>query len=128
MLHRTREGKVFLLAELENGHLMNIINQKLESFELAKAILNDTRKKSRFDEALYGEVMNEESASDFVADFDGKVSPYIVEALIRGLDANSQITKYRELIGRSSKIKISYAQKQKLIAEAHGEEDFYEQE
>jgi len=125
MIHKTREGKVFLLAELEDLHLHNILNVKLDTLETAKAVLGEVAKRNKFVEALYGEVMNEDNARDFVAGFDRSIAPYLAEALIRGLDVSVHVSRYQDLIGRKSKIKISYAQRQKLLDQTptYGEEE-----
>ena len=115
MIHRTREGKELLLAELEDTYLTNIINLKLDTLEIAKRVLRETTKRHKFDEALYGELMSEEKARNFVAGLDRNVAPYLVEALIRGLEISTYVKRYQDLIERYSKIKISLAQRRNLI-------------
>jgi len=60
-----------------------------------------------------------------VAGFDRSIAPYLAEALIRGLDVSVHVSRYQDLIGRKSKIKISYAQRQKLLDQTptYGEEE-----
>ena len=117
MIHKTPGGKVLLLAELDNGHLHNIISLKLDNLEAAKQVLGETVRRNKFDEALYGELMSEDNARDFVAGFDLSIAPYLAEALIREMDLSMLTRRYQELLGRKSKIKISLAQCRRLISQ-----------
>jgi len=117
MIHKTPGGKVLLLAELDNGHLHNIISLKLDNLEAAKQVLGETVRRNKFDEALYGELMSEDNARDFVAGFDLSIAPYLAEALIREMDLSMLTRRYQELLGRKSKIKISLAQRRRLISQ-----------
>lgn len=121
MKHKTRDGREILLAELEDLHLINIISNKLDTLEEAKLILTDDAPRNKFDTALYGEVMNEEYAYDFVADFDRAIGPYIAEASIRELDIRDLLDRYRQLVGRKTRVTLSVRKRRERLEDKTSE-------
>ena len=108
MLHRTRDGVVMDTSEMDASHLKATMALSLNQLREAKDILNGDEKESRFLKAV-GEQSEsmQEAAEAFVETWKEKFPFYLYEWVLRGNDTAWISAELQEIIGRSSKRKLT---------------------
>ena len=100
------KGESFLLSEVDGTDLKHAIEIQLNMLEEAKKVL-DGAPKSAFDEALTGRKQDTREAKKFVQTHELQLAPYILEALVRGVDVKNYIKMYQGIIGRKTGLEAS---------------------
>jgi hypothetical protein len=103
--HRTKEGVVMAIAEMEDGHLMNLLNYRLRILGVAEGVIGN--KENNFKRKLNGveREMNKKEAYFFVENFQVTFAPYFLEASIRELELTKIKDDLRKYLGRKEVIK-----------------------
>jgi len=97
--HITKDGNRMYISQMEDIHLLNTVNLKLNNLDKAKKAL--LVKGNLFLDNINGMIYSEESAEAYIETFIESFSEYILEVVIRGLDISDIRSRYIELIERS---------------------------
>lgn len=113
MYHKDKEGKKYLIAEMENEHLVNtikviannikdlcsLVDSGVGALSLSKSQMVTTGVKKIIDK------VDDRAVTARLESTIQHIGPYIMEAVIRGLDVSKYI---QEALGRSAKINPVY--------------------
>lgn len=102
-MHRTKEGQIMPINTMEDKHLINTINLFITKLDDAKWVLEEND--SAFYRAVNGIEMDKSGAKNYANNFVEVVSPYITEAVIRGLNLVEQRENMQNLLGREGRVK-----------------------
>jgi len=100
--HTTKDGNVMSIASMESEHLFNTINLSVKKLEVANNLINKSKKKTA-DNVIYGTGFDSEDAEQYIEDFRDIIAPYLVEAVIRGLDLLPVTEKLQGIFERKDK-------------------------
>ncbi len=90
MIHTDKEGNRMLIAEMNDKHLVNTINFQIRRLKSLRNASTIGDKVSKFDQVLYGiDDLDEGRAAHHFKDQLVCLSPYIIEAYVRGLDESA---------------------------------------
>jgi hypothetical protein len=103
--HTTTTGSTILIAEMEDSHLINMIN--LVSRKILELQNRLKTPSSNYQQVLYGlPKVNEETIAKAIREFIQKLYPYLAEAYLRGL--TEPLVFLRMAVGREKALdKIS---------------------
>lgn len=100
--HKTADGTVMLIADMEDSHLHNLINFHLTRMENAKSAARNKVQASSFARALYeAPEVSEEDAAIIVKEGVYRLMPYLSEAWLRGTSAELR-HRFLQLLERES--------------------------
>jgi hypothetical protein len=101
--HRTKDGTTMLIAQMDDQHLINMINSMLRKVQEAQRASQNMDKATAFQRRLYNlpEVTEEEVADVTRAVIQG-LYPYLAEAYLRDLPGPRLALV--EILGRSDAI------------------------
>lgn len=100
MKHRTKAGELMEINEMGNEHLINTIGYMLKVLTEARKILDGVTG-SKFKKVYFKrDESRDEQAEAYVESFDERLTPYIFEAWVRGLDIGDLRDKYQEITER----------------------------
>jgi len=86
MTHTTRDGKIMLIGQMTDEHLVNQIKLLCGKIGQAKAAARGSAQFDRYAAKLYGiTVVDADQAALVVGQLAGLMMPYIFEAMLRGL-------------------------------------------
>lgn len=103
--HKTKEGLTMPIYSMEDSHLINTIKFTLNRLNDAKnTMFRDNT--SGISKLLYKSGMSKNTAKDMLVNSDALLSPYILEALVRGFDVKEYVKTYSEIIERNTSIKF----------------------
>ena len=130
--HKTKEGDLMFISEMEDTHLMNYILLALKGIEAIKAKLRaDSVPTDKFEAAMYQEedIYNEEDLTEMLNQLCDNLYPYMAELLlrdtnmtIRGIDIKMKLQEVFERKG--AKNRITANTEFKLLAENIADGDF----
>jgi len=84
--HKTREGQIMMICEMDDKHLLNTIIMNLRTIKDIIFIANTTEPLDLYEAELYGhKKINKKQAAQFTKEFAKKIAPYILEATIRNI-------------------------------------------
>lgn len=100
MIHKTKDGKQLLIAEMDNNHIKNTIKMFCIRIEGLSDIVDNggtnALPKSQFVIAggakLY-KALSPEAAAGKLQYFVKKIQPYVLEAAIRGIELTAELQK-----------------------------------
>lgn len=99
--HKSKNGQVKLIAEMDDSHLKNTINFHIDKLQMAKSVLRNDQQDDEFFSSLYGSsFMNINDAKNITQNFEEKISGYIYEATLRQLNINTEMGKIRTALER----------------------------
>lgn len=121
-IHTDSKGNTMLIAQMDDRHLINTINQKLRLFAEAKAALGiNISTTDPLISILAPQLSTERlqrQAKQRIQDIHESIQPYILEASLRGLGITVQLQK---AYGRT--IKLPDLGVQNLLPESESESD-----
>jgi hypothetical protein len=97
MKHKTKDGDVMLLQNMEDSHIMNTINFKIRNLEKSLELVSINPIQAR----LNGLTQDVSFSALNYAEACSEVMPhYFMEANLRGLDTREELEKYKIILGR----------------------------
>lgn len=86
--HQARDGRVLLIAQMDDSHLQNTIKLYLRRLNEARSLAQVQFNDDPFERALYGvKEIKPEQAGEVAAIIIRKMYPYLAELTLRGGDA-----------------------------------------
>lgn len=90
--HKTKEGVTMLIAEMEDVHLIATINIFCNNINTFREVLDNPKELKKSEKVLYGsDTMSEGEAGGKLLSLTDKLTSYVFEAAIRGLDISSML-------------------------------------
>ena len=100
--HKTKDGTTISIASMDSEHLFNTISYFVAKLEKADELINREKKKT-IDNAIYGSAFDADDAEDYIEDFRTIIAPYLIEAVIRGVNLSTISARLQKLFDRSDK-------------------------
>jgi hypothetical protein len=101
--HTTRDGQMMLIAQMDNEHLLNLINFRLSRAEAAMHAVEESATICAIDRKLYAlPEITGERAAQIVRREIGALYPYISECWLRGVDTYRE--RFQQLLGREGQL------------------------
>lgn len=103
--HKTKDGKLMYLKDMDNDHLKNTINLFIRKLEAAKQVIlsNDDKFKREF----YKTKSTNERAKRDIEIFNLFIYKYIAESAIRAINIDGELEKIRLLLDRKTNNEVS---------------------
>jgi hypothetical protein len=104
--HKTKDGEVMFISQMDDNHLKNYINLALKGLETLKnQIRKSEEPKDAFNRALYSddEGYSEEDLSDLINEVCDNLYPYLAELALRGIDMSERLKEVFERNGANDK-------------------------
>lgn len=97
-IHTDAEGKTYLIAEMSDNHLLNMLKLLVRGTSKFKA--HTERIGNEFQSGIYGvKIIDPYEAGENVRTIIYKAEPYVMEAVARGLEVEDIV---REIMGRET--------------------------
>jgi len=98
LLHKTKEGVILYIRDMDDQHLKNTISLYIKKLSEAKEILE--KEQSEFTQTFYKIKNTKKAAKNFINTFNISAYKYIAEAYIRDLDIRDLLNRLQVLTGR----------------------------
>lgn len=84
-LHKTKDGQIIYISEMEDSHLINTIKLKIRQINQLKSIVNGQSENS-IKAAIYGlnYQLSKEKAKESLYEMIGSLGCYVAETVVRG--------------------------------------------
>lgn len=103
--HKTKEGVTMLIAEMGDEHLLSTIAIFCNNIGTFREILDNPKELKKSEKILYGsDNMSEGEAGSKLLSLTDKLTSYVFEAAIRGLNVSGMLQK---AYGRKAEVNIS---------------------
>lgn len=103
--HKTKEGVTILIAEMGDEHLLSTIAIFCNNINTFREILDNPKEMKKSEKVLYGsEAMSDGEAANRLLSLTDKLTSYVFEAAIRGLNISDMLQK---AYGRKTVINVS---------------------
>ena len=101
LTHTDREGNTMLIGEMEDGHLINMINLLSRAIERVRKSATVVPL-DEYQAALYGrKAIDAKTAGELARSIIVKAEPYVMEATLRGLQIQETV---QDMLGRTTRI------------------------
>lgn len=104
--HKTKEGVILFVSEMDNNHLVNYIKLVLRGIEKLKVQLRKSEQpKDKFYSALYDtdDELTENELMDLIKCATENLYPYLSELSLRGIDMSERLQEVFEREGENKR-------------------------